>query len=532
MFTRIFTAAVILIGGIAHGGNVHANEGVEPVIEPVTADVFGAIAGEDLQPLDLAKLALEDARTDSKSRNGGWRFAIPTDGSWTPMTAGQWQHGADGRSMWRMRVSTSADTSHLNFGFSEFWLPSDASLNVYRPDGLQQVGPYTEADHAVTGQLWTPILAGSDAVIELQVATADILRVRLVLSRISQGYRGFGAVNRQAKAGSCNMDVACLGNSDSWNLPRGSVGAYTRNGSDICTGSLVNNTNNDRRMLFATATHCGNSPANIASVLVYWRYESANCRTPGSAASGMVIPRPSSTSTGIAVLAATNNPFGGGGAASTRSDWELLELSAPNEAGLDLYWAGWDRRTAGSGVEICLSPPLMPDPSSAEGLCASIHHPSVDEKRITFLDRNMQVGNIASASNVHWTTFWAGSTPSNSPPVLPNIPAPQPTTVVSGVTEPGSSGSPLYNAQKRLVGVLSGGASFCGASPGQLDDEYGALFHAYEGVGVGAGCSTTPPLGTTCMRPYLDPAGTNPAFIDGIGEGGVPSLVFYDGFEI
>jgi len=530
MFKRLLCGHMLL-GSMLLGSIAHANEGAKPVVAPLGPGIFESVTGESLPALDLTALAAEDALTDSKSRNGGWRFAIGTDGSWTPMTAGQWKHGSDGLSVWQMRVSTSAETAHLNFGFTQFWLPTSATLNIYRPDGLQQVGPYTDADHAVTGQLWTPILAGSEAMIELQVATADIDKVRLELSRISQGYRGFGAVNRQAKAGSCNMDVACLGNSDSWNLPRGSVGAYTRNGSDVCTGSLVNNTNNDRRMLFATATHCGNSAANIASVLVYWRYENADCRTPGSAASGMAIPRPSSTSTGVAVLAATNNPFDGGGAANTRSDWELLELSAPNEPDLDLYWAGWDRRETGSGVENCLSPPLMPDPSIAEGLCASIHHPSVDEKRITSLDRDMQVGNIAAASNVHWTTFWAGANPGNSPPVLPNIPVPQPSTVVSGVTEPGSSGSPLYNAQKRLVGVLSGGASFCGASTAQLDDEYGALFHSYEGAGVGAGCSTSPPLATTCMRPYLDPAGTNPEFIDGIGEEIDHSFVFEDGFE-
>lgn len=525
MFRSICAAAVLFAVGVS----ASAASPQDPPIKPISKADFSRLAGVKLPPLDLAALASEDALTDGKSRNGGWRFAIPEDGLWTPDNAGQWQLEGDS-AVWRMRVNSSADTAHLNFGFTQFHLPPDATLVIYSPDGSERIGPWSERDHVITGQLWTPVLYGHEAVIELRVPAALQSEVRLQLSRISQGYRGFGAVNRQAKAGSCNMDVACLGNADSFNEPRGSVGAYTRNGSDICTGSLVNNTNNDRRMLFATATHCGNSPGNVASVLVYWRYESPNCRTPGSAASGQALPRPTSTSPGIAVLAATNNPFSGGGASGTRSDWELLELGPPNETGLDLYWAGWDRRGAGSGVETCLSPPLMPDPSSTVGLCASIHHPSVDEKRITFLDRDMQVGNIASASGVHWTTFWAGANPANSPPVLPNLPAPQPAVVVPGVTEPGSSGSPLYNAQKRLVGVLSGGASFCGASTGQLNDEYGALFHAYEGAGLGT-CSTSPPLSTTCMRPYLDPAGTNPMFLDGIGEEVDPSLIFADGYE-
>jgi hypothetical protein len=159
----------------------------------------------------------------------------------------------------------------------------------------------------------------------------------------------------------------------------------------------------------------------------------------------------------------------------------------------------------------CAAPPLQPDPSQTDTLCAAIHHPGVDEKRITFVDRNYQVGNISSATDVHWHSWWAGATPGRSPPVLPNIPPPPPNPVPNGVTEPGASGSPLYSADKRLIGVLSGGPSACGSTGDNLSDFYGALFHSYEGAGLGA-CSTTPPLSTTCMRPYLDPAGLNPDF--------------------
>lgn len=492
------------------------------VSPPIAYKIFSALPGVQLERMDLRQIAEEDALTDRKGRVGGWRFAIPQDGEWTPTESGQWEQLADASWRWRLRVS-SKDAAHLNFGFEKFHLPPGASLSIQRPDGLQRLGPYTDADHVATGQLWTPVLTGNSALLELSVPNGTLDKVELQLNRISQGYRGFGAVPKHAKSGSCNMDVTCLGDSDAWNSPRGSVGAYTRSGTDICTGSLVNNTNADRRMLFATATHCSNTAANIASVLVYWRYENPTCRTPGSAASGTAIPRPATTSQGLAVLASTNNPFGGGGAAGTRSDWTLLELTEPNTSGLDLYWAGWDRRTVGSGIEACLSPPLT-NPGDTLGLCASIHHPSVDEKRITFVDRDFLVGNISSASGVHWHSFWAGSTPGNSPPVLTNIPAPPPSPVPNGVTEPGSSGSPLYNAEKRLIGVLSGGASACGATGASLSDLYGGLFHAYEGAGVGADCSTTPPLATTCMRPYLDPAGIDPEFIDGVSECTPPSV--------
>lgn len=94
------------------------------------------------------------------------------------------------------------------------------------------------------------------------------------------------------------------------------------------------------------------------------------------------------------------------------------------------------------------------------------------------------------------------------------MPAPQPTSLPPSVTEPGSSGSPLYNADRRLVGVLSGGPSACGATGTSLRDQYGGLFHAWEGVGT--------PI--TRMRDHLDPLGVNPEFIDGIGQCTPPSV--------
>lgn len=496
----------------------------------IDAATYREIPGLALESLDLQRLQVEDALVDGKMRDGGWRFAVPQNGVWTPDDSGVWQRNDDGGWTWLLRISAPG-AAHLNFGFGRFHLPAGASMTISRPDGQQRLGPFTERDHVATGQLWTPVLTGPEALIRLDVPDAVVHRVELELHRIAQGYRGFGARPNGAKSGSCNMDVTCLGSADDWNQPVGSVGAYTVGGVDFCTGSLVNNTSGDRRMLFATARHCGVTSANVAQVLVYWRYENPTCRQPGSAASGQAIPKPATTSPGIASLAATNNPFSGGAAAGTRSDWSLLELGPPNSGGLGLFWAGWDRRGSGTDVVQCLSPPLSPDPGSTTGLCASIHHPNVDEKRITFLDRDLTVGDIASAQGVHWFTPWAGSTPGNSPPVLPNLPNQTP-PVSNGVTEPGSSGSPVYSAQRRLIGVLSGGASACGATGANLSDLYGALFHAYEGAGLGD-CSTSPPLATTCMRPYLDPAGSNPEFIDGIGEGSPvdPDYVFADGFE-
>ncbi len=476
-----------------------------PDQEPYAAQVAAAAdAPKQVFPaLDMDRIALEDSLADYKGTPGGYRFAIARDVDISPLDHGAWERGADARWTWRLKVETP-DAVHLNFGFARFKLPPSARMIIIGADGRAALGPYTAADQLPTGQLWTQVLNGSSALIELSVADGEQDQVDVRLSRIGHGYRGFGYLTKHCKSGACNMDVACLGDGDPWNAPRRSAGAITIGGTDTCSGSLVNNTNNDRRMLFATATHCGLNAGNIGSVLVYWNYESPTCRAPGSSASGIPTPRPGTTSAGLAFIASTQSPFGGG-ATGPRSDWTLVELAGTPNPAWNLHWAGWDRRATPA---VCAAPV---DPASTAGLCASIHHPSVDEKRITFVQQNFEVGNISGGVGVHWHAFW-----DPNPPVLPNIPAPVPNPIPPGVTEPGSSGSPLYTAQQRLAGVLSGGPSACGSTGANLSDFYGALFHSWDGS-----AGSTP---ATRMRDHLDPANTAVETLDGINQCNAPAI--------
>ncbi len=451
--------------------------------------------------LDREKIAQEDSENSFKAVPP--RFAVARDVSLEPGKQGQWIDTADGKSIWRVNVKTP-DAVHLNFGFGTFYLPPTASM-VITSNTKAVLGPFTEADNQKTGQLWTEILQGNDATIELTVDKLFRDRVDLRLSRVAQGYRGFGSPDKFCKSGSCNMDVACLGADDPWNDQRRAVAAITVGGTDTCSGSLVNNTNGDRRLLFATATHCGITAGTVASMRAYFNYENPTCRTPGSTASGAAAgPKPSTSLAGLTFLAATNNPFAGTTPATTRSDWTLVELAtAPNIDTFNLFWAGWNRSA---------TPPVCgpaASPSSTAGLCASIHHPGVDEKRITFIEQNMVVGNISGATGVHWFVNW-----DPTPPILPNIPAPQPASLPPNVTEGGSSGSALYNAQRQLVGVLSGGASACGATGANLSDQYGGLFHSFEGLGTAA----------TRMRDYLDPTNSGVESITGRGQCTPPAV--------
>ena len=452
---------------------------------------FDQAPAVQLEAMDYAKLAAEDLVNDSKT--GSMRFAVGRDVNVSGENNGVWSVEGT-QSIWRLKV-LAPTAVHLNFGFKTMRLPPGAELLIVSGDGKSALGPYSANEVPSHGQLWTAILPGESALMQLSVATSKRAEVEFNLTRIGQGYRGFGINTHLCKSGACNMDVACLASDDPWNNPRRSVGAYTRGGTDTCTGSLVNNTNNDKRMLFTTARHCGITTDEIAqTVLVFWKYESATCRAPGSAASGAPIPKPATTSAGLRFLAATNNPFAGSDPAGSRSDWTILELVTPPAGNtFDLFWAGWDRRPPPTQ---CAS---TGGANSTAGLCAGIHHPSVDEKRITFVEVPMTVDNISGASAIHWQANW-----DPTPPIVPGI-VPAPTSVAPGVTEPGSSGSPLYNANQRLIGVLSGGPSACGSTGASLRDQYGGLFHSWEGNGTAA----------TRMKDLLDPTNSGVEFMDG-----------------
>jgi len=457
-----------------------------------------------LPPLDFAKLNAEDAR--EKFEPVAQRYAIPRALNVSPANAGVWDVSDDGRLRWRWRVE-APDAVHLNFGFTAYRLPRSATLSILASDGEPQFRSFDANDNEAHGELWTPPVFGTAATLELTVAPRERAAVELVLGQVGQGYRGFGRIAAGAKSGSCNADTMCLAAADPWSTVRRAVGAMSRGGSRFCTGSLVNNTANDRRMYFITASHCQVTAANAATLVAIWNFESPTCRQPGSAASGSgaVVGSTTQFNSGAVFRAATVNPFPATPsdpnppAGGPYSDTTLVELDDPADPAHNLYWAGWDRGAT-------------PAQCSAASPCASIHHPDGDEKRITFSHTNLVVGNIARAANVHWFVQWA-----NPAPLLPNFPMPG--AVPPSVTEPGSSGSPLYNASQRLVGVLSGGASICGASNASLNDLYGQLAHAWEGLGTDA----------TRVRPWLDPGNTGATTIGGLAP--VSGVLFRSGFE-
>jgi lysyl endopeptidase len=423
-----------------------------------------------MRSVDHAKLRTEDARR--AGRDGPLRFATALSVDMTPADSGVWEVLDAKHMVWRLRIS-SPNALSLNFGFDRYRMPEGGHLLVYPADyaaksDVLTLNEYTAADNKAHGQLWTAIIPGSDAVIEAVVPREKVAEFELRLSKVNHDYVGFLNLAQNEKiggdtSGSCNIDVVCPAG-DGWRDQIRGVGAYTRAGVDYCSGSLINNTANDRRMYFLTAYHCDmNTQANAASIVVYWNFENTTCRT-GSASGGVGNGRLDQNQSGASFVA--------GNAAS---DFALLQLDTAANPAYNLYWSGWDRTSSNF--------------ASATG----IHHPAVAEKR------------ISHSGGATTTTSYNNAT---SPGDGSHIRVPWQST--GGITEGGSSGSPLFSPQKRIIGQLHGGPSSCSATGANRSDYYGRLSVSWNGGGTS----------TTRLSNWLDPIASGVTTLDGITAGG------------
>ncbi len=438
-------ASLFLVAGLAAQPSFKSPTTPVPVLAFPTQD-NAALLAEELRLRDTPDRAPH--------------FALTQATNISPATGGAWEELPGGRSVWRLRVN-SPNAKSLNLGFTEFYLPPGGELYLYPANRKQPevLGPFTPADNEEHNQLWTPIVPTDDLMIELRVPTAQKSFVRLRLTDVNHDFVGFASSS--LLSGSCNLDVIC-GAEDGWGIVDGyrdiiqSVAVYSTGGSTFCTGFLVNNARQDCKPFFMTANHCGVANAG-PSLVVYWNFINSVCRQPGSSASG---------GGGNGTL----NSFNTGSifrATYPNSDMTLVELDDPVVDAANAFYAGWDTS---------LDPPM--------DTIIAIHHPSTDEKRITFSFQDTYRANGISSTPA------AGGTHITIPDW--NI----------GTTEGGSSGSPVFDRFKRVRGQLHGGGAACGNDD---FDSYGFFGVSWEGGGTNS----------TRLKNWLDPDNTGITQIDG-----------------
>lgn len=372
---------------------------------------------------DQSIIDAEDAENDLR-KDQPWRFGYKYDTNINPVDDGQWLDLEEGR-IWRT-IITCPGAMTVNLLLSDFYLPEGATLFLYDLNRTNKIGAYTHQNNRPENELGTELIHGESIIIEYFEPYTVTGEGSFTITNVIHGYRSLDRIQKDLSkglndSGNCNIDVECpLG--EEWDQQIRSVAMIVVGGNGICSGALVNNTCEDGRFLFLTANHClGGSTANW-SFRFNWNSPEGTescATTDGSENPG---PPYDQTANGATVLTSSGG-----------SDFALLEIdNMTDEEAEDwsVFYAGWDNSDAETVTE-----------------ATGIHHPSGDLKKICRED-NDPYHDATGGAQVWWIDDWD-----------------------QGVTEPGSSGSPLFDQNKRIIGQLYGGAAACGGGDGTDDND-------------------------------------------------------------
>ena len=406
---------------------------------------------------DLRKIQEEDKIND-QDRAKPWRFGYEFSVDYGMKNAGVWDEVPGKGRIWRVLIE-SKGAKTLNFVFNKYKVPTGASVYLYNDDKTDLLGAYTNVFNRPDEMLGTWTVEGEKVWIEYFEPNSVKGQGNLNISKVVHGYRSVTKSDLIAKglndSGDCNRDVNCpVGNDfdDIKDQLKKSVGFIILNGF-VCSGTLINNTNNDGTPYFLTANHCDEGSHSTWAFRFNWISPNPSCATTSNSTDAAV----NQTTSGATLLAA-----------NSESDVKLLRLDGGLDNSWDLEWAGWDRT------------------DDTPSFVVGIHHPSGDIMKVC--RENQSPTKTAINFNGNATTeMWRIA------------------DWDLGVTEGGSSGSALFDPNGRIIGQLAGGAAACqGTNDNNQFDVYGRFNISWD-------FGTT---NSTRLSNWLDPANTGQMTLD------------------
>ncbi|MAD49938.1 MAG: hypothetical protein CMC95_01345 [Flavobacteriales bacterium] len=407
-------------------------------------------------------IALEEEDKEDAMKGKPYRYAVLLDCDIDPSKDGLWETMDNGNKVWRLNIR-SEGAQALGLYYDAFWIPSNGELYIYNSDKTKLLGAYTNANNHESGVFANEIIEDSEITLEyIQKGEGQPI---IHINQVSYAYRSIKTtrdINNFGDSGSCEVNVNCSPEGDDWQDIKRAVCRISLkigNNNFWCSGSFINNTAEDCKPYILTADHCTYDDDNnvyasqndMNQWVFYFNYEASECENPSSSPS-------SNTMTGCSKI---SNSSATGNISGT-SDFHLLELNDIPPYDYGLFAAGWDRTTT----------------PSANGV--GIHHPAGDIKKISKHTQS------ASSSGYDWRVKWTGTENGH------------------GVTEGGSSGSPLLNANKQIVGDLSTGSSYCAFTNGS--DFYGKFSYSWNQNGNSSNRQ---------LKPWLDPNNSGVTTLDG-----------------
>jgi PKD repeat protein len=336
-----------------------------------------------------------------------------------------------GGTIWQYTIS-SAQAKSLQLSFKKFVIPQGASLFVYNNSYSQIAGAFTVNNVQADSTLILADFPGNELTIEYFEPTNKSFEGKVIIGSIGKAYKDLYSIKSNLIDGYLNVN--CPEGRD-WQETKHAVckisfqsGRY----SYLCSGSLINNTNQDGTPYFLTANHCFSDSTSAKTVVAYFNYEVNGCN--GDTLKSQTLSGATLQTTG------------------SKSDYTLIKLNSAPPARYKPVYAGWNI-TGTVGMKQ-----------------VGIHHPEGFPQKISFEND--------SAISYNGTITWDNnSTPANTHWQV---------EYDLGKTGEGSSGSPLFDAQHRILGQLHGGDT--------IYDYYGRLDYSWT-------VSTT---GYKTMKSFLD----------------------------
>jgi hypothetical protein len=415
--------------------------------------------GFTTQP-DLRQLAAPDlsqtAYLDEMDRLNGnpYRMALGVSALLDMQNSGTWAELPDhsGR-IWQLSIRIPAAQALIAY-YNQFYIPNGCALYLYNASKKQVLGPFTSSDNPETGYYATGMTDGESCTLEYFEPAGVTEPALISIEEVGYVYRGAGMADPSIvsnKSGTCEIDIKCSEGNNWQDEKKGVCKLLTKIGSNtyMCSGSLMNNTLQDCTPYILTADHCAYdggyaTTINLSQWLFYFHYDASTCN--GSYVSGQKVK------TGCTLIA--HDTYGSN---NVGSDFFLVRLVQTPTVADGVYYNGWSKSTT----------------ASTSGV--SIHHPAGDVKKISTYTATLTSAYLGAVGS-HWSVTWVATTNGH------------------GVTEGGSSGSPIFNALGQVVGTLTGGGSLC-TSP-TLADYYGKFSYHWQTNGT-----------TTAkqLKPWLDP---------------------------
>ena len=392
--------------------------------------------------INVNELLIEDDERYSAGP-APFRYGYRYDTSINMSTHGDWETLENGDSIWKFSIQSEGAYS-IGLVYQDFTIPEGATFYIYN-DNEDILGGYTSANNA--DAFSTPQLPGELCVLEYYQPSGTQEPANIHINRIIHDYKDFyNMVNNRDE---CGTNVICP-EADPYEDEINSA-AHLDMGGYICSGGMLNNTSNDLTQYFLTANHCtqGDNPSTFR---FYFNYATTSCN--GSWASL------GSYAYGSQMKWASNDFPGGSNI--TGADIALLRILGNVPDSWNVFYAGWNRNT-----------------NSTQSASVGVHHPQGEPKQISFTSGTAYT-NGWGTWGTHWKNYWN-----------------------EGGTEPGSSGSPLFDGNGRVLGPLSGGPDInCGTNGDYA--LYGKLNYYWSNIDQ-----------------YLDPGNTGATYLDGTYDGEV-----------